>query len=80
MGLTIKGQCIPDVTEPMEGGREAGFSRLALGGSDCGGAERGAEQEAAPGARLKADRRPRCHKTTGHRAREARSPKRGRGS
>lgn len=58
MGLTIKGQCIPDVTEPMEGGREAGFSRRALGGSDRGGAERGAEQEAAPGAGQKADGRP----------------------
>lgn len=73
MGLTIKGQCIPDVTEPMEGGREAGFSRLALGGSDRGGAERGAEEEAAPGARQKADERPRRHKTAGLRAREARS-------
>lgn len=26
MGLTIKGQCIPDVTESMEGERAAGFS------------------------------------------------------
>lgn len=26
MGLTIKGQCIPDVTEPMDGRRAAGFS------------------------------------------------------
>lgn len=32
MGLTIKGQCIPDVTEPVEGGRAAGFSETGARG------------------------------------------------
>ncbi|XP_070332103.1 uncharacterized protein [Odocoileus virginianus] len=73
MGLTIKGQCIPDVSEPVEArGRTAGFSEAALAGCGGEGAVRDAEQGAARGSRQEADRRLRHREAYGHPAGEPR--------
>lgn len=37
MGLTIRGQCIPDVAEPIEGWRAAAFWKRGAGGRGAGG-------------------------------------------
>lgn len=50
MGLTIKGQCIPDVTRPAEGGRAAGFGDRRSG-AEAAEVRRGAQsRRRGPGA------------------------------
>lgn len=50
MGLTIKGQCIPDVTRPAEGGRAAGFGDRRSG-AETAEMRRGAQRRRrGPGA------------------------------
>lgn len=74
MGLTIRGQCIPDVAEPMGGRRAAGFwKRGARGACGGGGAEPRAELEPAHRAPQEAEVRPSRRQAAGHQAPEARS-------
>jgi hypothetical protein len=82
MGLTIKGQCIPDVTESMEGvqagggllQRGAGGVGVGVGGNCSGGDTlHCAEQEASGEAPQEAEGRPSRFRATGLWAQEDRS-------